>query len=82
MISSLDSDGSANVAVALNMPQILRPTPGVPFDLATWNAAVAAARTAVLSTLDASDFVSTYDYQSVAAITGIASPDGVLETAR
>ncbi len=75
----LDAEGSANVVVAINMPAELRPTREPGFDLAAWNAAVAAARSELLSTLTPDEFATTFDYQSVAGIAGRATPDAVVK---
>ncbi len=79
VIARLNANGTSPVTIAFDMPQEIRPTGDGDFDLAAWNAAVDAARVQLLSALDAADFVSSYQYRSVAAIAGVASADGILK---
>lgn len=79
VIARLDADGICLVTIAFDMPQEIRPTGDGNLDLAAWNAAVDAARVQLMSGLDAADFVSSYQYRSVAAVAGVASADGILK---
>jgi len=74
VIAALQSDGEANVVIALVKPPALR---AAQIDLLALNSEIASLQGQVLSVLDTSEYRERYQYQSIPALAGRLTETGL-----